>query len=52
VAYVKQNRYLSPSQKKDVMPKITEIVPVGQEPIKIYGKPKIKLDHQYLMPAE
>jgi hypothetical protein len=47
VAYVKHNRFLSPSQKQAVSPKVTEVIPVSPEPIKIYGKPKVKLDDQF-----
>jgi len=49
VAYVKHNRFLSPSQKKAVSPKVTEIIPVSPEPVRIYGKPKVKLDDQFFV---
>lgn len=46
VAYIKHNRFLSPSQKQEVAPKVTEVIQVSPNPVKIYGKPKVKLDDQ------
>lgn len=48
VAYVKHNRFLSSSQKQAVSPKVTEVIPLSPEPVKIYGKPKVKLSEQFL----
>jgi hypothetical protein len=43
VAYIKHNRFLSPSQKQEVTPKVTQIIPVNDQPNKIYAKPKPKI---------
>lgn len=47
MAYVKHQRFLSPSQKQAVTPKVTEIIPVSPEKIVIFGKPKVRLDSGY-----
>jgi hypothetical protein len=44
VAYIKHNRFLSPSQRQDVTEKVTQIIPVADKPVKIYAKPKPKVD--------
>lgn len=44
MAYIKHNRFLSPSQKQEVTEKITQILPVNQKPVRIYAKPKPKDD--------
>ena len=43
IAYIKHNRFLSPSQKQAVTPKVTEIIPVSPERVLIYAKPKGKI---------
>ena len=48
MAYIKHNRFLSPSQKQQVAHKVTEVVPVAATPIKIYGKPKAIIDENYI----
>lgn len=50
VEYVKHKRFLSPKQREAVSPKVTEVVPIRQSPIKIYGKPKVKIDDSEMMP--
>lgn len=46
VAYIKHNRFLSPSQKQAVTPKVTEIIPLSPERVLIYAKPKGRQDSQ------
>jgi len=46
VAFVKHHRFLSPSQKQEVTGKVTEVIPVSAEKIKIFGKPKVRLDER------
>jgi hypothetical protein len=50
VAYVKHNRFLSPSQKAAVSPKVTEVIPISSEKHIIYGKPKVKISEDYDCP--
>lgn len=42
VAYVKHNRFLSPSQKAEVTDKVTQIIPMPDKINKIFVKPKPK----------
>lgn len=44
VAYIKHNRFLSPTQKQQVTEKVTQIIPITDQPLKIYAKPKPKID--------
>lgn len=44
MAYIKHNRFLSPSQRQEVTEKVTQILPVNQKPVKIYAKPRPKDD--------
>jgi hypothetical protein len=47
VAYIKHNRFLSPTQKQEVTDKVTQIIPVNDKPVKIFAKPKGKIDDQH-----
>ena len=51
MAYIKHSRFLSPSQRQEVAHKVTEVVPVVANPVKIYGKPKAIIDENYLTAA-
>ena len=42
VAYVKHNRFLSPTQKAEVTEKVTQIIPMPDKNNKIFAKPRPK----------
>ena len=53
VAYVKHNRFLSPSQRKEyITPKVTETIPHSppHSKVHIFGKPRVTIDDNYGCP--